>query len=104
MLLSESECPKRALGLWAIPNLTKFVGYLYFKNLGILNQISFLELMMPVPNIDRVANRLLNEKSIFAAHANPIDCSPGDRKFEKAKAEDKPVFLSMDIPPATGAM
>ena len=48
-------------------------------------------------NIDRI-NRLINEKSPYLLqHAhNPIDWYPwGEEAFAKAKAEDKPVFLSV---------
>ncbi len=44
------------------------------------------------------ANRLINEKSPYLLqHAyNPVDWFPwGDEAFEKAKAENKPVFLSI---------
>jgi uncharacterized protein YyaL (SSP411 family) len=43
-------------------------------------------------------NRLINEKSPYLLqHAyNPVDWYPwGDEAFEKAKAEDKPIFLSI---------
>ena len=45
-----------------------------------------------------VPNRLINEKSPYLLqHAhNPVDWYPwGDEAFSKAKAEDKPVFLSI---------
>lgn len=44
------------------------------------------------------ANRLINEKSPYLLqHAyNPVDWYPwGEEAFEKAKAEDKPIFLSI---------
>lgn len=44
------------------------------------------------------ANRLAGEKSPYLLqHAyNPVDWYPwGDEAFAKAKAEDKPVFLSV---------
>lgn len=44
------------------------------------------------------ANRLLNEKSPYLLqHAyNPVDWFPwGDEAFEKAKQENKPIFLSI---------
>ncbi len=44
------------------------------------------------------ANRLINEKSPYLLqHANnPVDWYPwGDEAFEKAKREDKPIFLSL---------
>jgi uncharacterized protein YyaL (SSP411 family) len=53
---------------------------------------------MPVPTTDKVANRLINEKSPYLLqHAyNPVDWFPwGTEAFEKAKAEDKPIFLSI---------
>lgn len=46
----------------------------------------------------KVTNRLVNEKSPYLLqHAhNPVDWYPwGDEAFEKAKAEDKPIFLSI---------
>jgi uncharacterized protein len=45
-----------------------------------------------------VPNRLQNEKSPYLLqHAfNPVDWFPwGQEAFEKAKAEDKPIFLSI---------
>jgi len=47
---------------------------------------------------DRKANRLIHEKSPYLLqHANnPVDWFPwSDEAFEKAKAEDKPIFLSI---------
>lgn len=49
-------------------------------------------------DINEVSNRLLNETSPYLLqHAmNPVDWYPwGDEAFTKAKAEDKPVFLSI---------
>jgi len=49
-------------------------------------------------NSERVPNRLINEKSPYLLqHAyNPVDWFPwGDEAFEKAKSEDKPIFLSI---------
>jgi len=49
-------------------------------------------------NINRVPNRLIHEKSPYLQqHAyNPVDWYPwGEEAFDKAKAEDKPVFLSI---------
>lgn len=49
-------------------------------------------------NPSRPANRLINEKSPYLLqHAyNPVDWYPwGEEAFEKARAEDKPVFLSI---------
>jgi uncharacterized protein YyaL (SSP411 family) len=45
-----------------------------------------------------VNNRLIHEKSPYLLqHAhNPVDWYPwGDEAFEKAKSEDKPIFLSI---------
>ena len=46
---------------------------------------------------NKIANRLINEKSPYLlqrAH-NPVDWYPwGEEAFEKAKMEDKSVFLS----------
>ena len=49
-------------------------------------------------NLIEVPNRLINEKSPYLLqHAyNPINWYPWSQEaFEKAKAEDKPVFLSI---------
>ena len=49
-------------------------------------------------NSERVPNRLAKEKSPYLLqHAyNPVDWYPwGEEAFQKAKAEDKPVFLSI---------
>jgi uncharacterized protein YyaL (SSP411 family) len=46
----------------------------------------------------KAANRLINEKSPYLLqHAhNPVDWYPwGEEAFEKAKSEDKPIFLSI---------
>ena len=51
-----------------------------------------------VENKDRKANRLINEKSSYLLqHAyNPVDWFPwGVEAFQKAKREDKAVFLSI---------
>jgi len=48
--------------------------------------------------VDKKPNKLINEKSPYLLqHAyNPVDWHPwGDEAFEKAKREDKPVFLSI---------
>ena len=53
---------------------------------------------MPVPTTDKVANRLINEKSpCLLQHAyNPVDWYAwNDEAFAKAEAEDKPIFLSI---------
>src|SRR5436305_11595755 len=50
-----------------------------------------------MPNLER-PNRLAHEKSPYLLqHAhNPVDWHPwGDEAFEKARAEDKPIFLSV---------
>jgi len=47
---------------------------------------------------NKKANRLLHEKSPYLLqHAyNPVDWFPcSDEAFEKAKSEDKPIFLSI---------
>ncbi|HQL35171.1 MAG TPA: thioredoxin domain-containing protein [Bacillota bacterium] len=49
-------------------------------------------------NKDKAANRLITEKSPYLLqHAhNPVDWYPwGQEAFDKAKAEDKPIFLSI---------
>lgn len=49
-------------------------------------------------NNNRKPNRLINEKSPYLQqHAyNPVSWYPwGDEAFNRAKAEDKPVFLSI---------
>ena len=46
----------------------------------------------------RTPNRLINEKSPYLLqHAyNPVDWHPwGEEAFEKARQEDKPVFVSI---------
>lgn len=46
----------------------------------------------------RIPNRLANEKSPYLLqHAyNPVDWYPwAEEAFDKAKAEDKPIFLSI---------
>ena len=53
---------------------------------------------MPVTNSTQWSNRLINEKSPYLLqHAhNPVDWYPwGDEAFNRAKAEDKPIFLSI---------
>ncbi len=49
-------------------------------------------------NSNRVPNRLVTEKSPYLLqHAyNPVDWYPwGEEAFDKAKNEDKPIFLSI---------
>lgn len=49
-------------------------------------------------NTAKQANRLIKEKSPYLLqHAyNPVDWYPwGKEAFDKAKAEDKPIFLSI---------
>jgi len=49
-------------------------------------------------NSNKIPNRLINEKSPYLRqHAhNPVDWFPwGDEAFQKAKQEDKPIFLSI---------
>ena len=51
-----------------------------------------------VTNSNRVPNRLINEKSPYLLqHAyNPVDWFPWNQEaFDKAKLDDKPVFLSI---------
>ena len=51
-----------------------------------------------MPNLNRVPNRLIKEKSPYLLqHAhNPVDWYPwGEEAFNKAKADDKPIFLSI---------
>ncbi|TCX49557.1 MULTISPECIES: DUF255 domain-containing protein [unclassified Dehalobacter] len=46
----------------------------------------------------KIPNRLVNEKSPYLLqHAyNPVDWYPwSDKAFAKARAEDKPIFLSI---------
>ncbi len=53
---------------------------------------------MPKENMHQKANRLINEKSPYLLqHAyNPVDWySWGEEAFNKAKTEDKPIFLSI---------
>jgi len=52
----------------------------------------------PVDNQKKIPNRLINEKSPYLLqHANnPVNWYPwGEEAFEKARLEDKPVFLSI---------
>ena len=52
-------------------------------------------------------NALAKEKSPYLLqHAhNPVNWMPwGEAAFEKAREEDKPIFLSSATRPATGAM
>lgn len=52
----------------------------------------------PVDNQKKIPNRLVNEKSPYLLqHAyNPVNWySWGEDAFEKARMEDKPVFLSI---------
>lgn len=53
---------------------------------------------MTSENMHRKANRLVNEKSTYLLQYayNPIDWYPwGEEAFTKARAEDKPIFLSI---------
>ena len=55
----------------------------------------------------KYTNRLIKEKSPYLLqHAhNPVDWFPwGKEAFDKAKKEDKPVFLLLDTLRLTGAM
>ena len=55
----------------------------------------------------RRPNHLLHEKSPYLQqHAyNPVEWYPwGEEALAKARAEQKPIFLSIGIPPATGVM
>ena len=52
----------------------------------------------PVDTQKKIPNRLINEKSPYLLqHAyNPVEWYPwGEEAFEKARLEDKPVFLSI---------
>ena len=54
--------------------------------------------MADASKVDRKANRLIDEKSPYLLqHAyNPVDWYPwGEEAFEKARREDKPIFLSI---------
>jgi len=49
-------------------------------------------------SVDKKPNKLINEKSPYLLqHAyNPVNWHPwGDEAFEKAKRQDKPIFLSI---------
>ncbi|PKM51262.1 MAG: thymidylate kinase [Firmicutes bacterium HGW-Firmicutes-7] len=49
-------------------------------------------------NTERIPNRLINEKSPYLLqHANnPVNWYPWEEKaFQKAKEENKPIFLSI---------
>lgn len=70
---------------------------LYF--LGILNYYTQeMKEIGKMTNSNRTPNRLIREKSPYLLqHAyNPVDWYPwGDEAFEKARREDKPIFLSI---------
>lgn len=54
--------------------------------------------MMPMPETTKIANNLKNEKSPYLLqHAyNPVNWYPwGAEAFAKAKADNKPIFLSI---------
>jgi len=58
----------------------------------------FLKEVLPMTAIQKIPNRLANEKSPYLLqHANnPVDWYAwGDEAFQKAKTENKPVFLSI---------
>ncbi len=62
------------------------------------NLITKRKELMPMNTTTSVPNRLINEKSPYLLqHAhNPVDWFPWcDEAFAKAKAEDKPIFLSI---------
>lgn len=51
-----------------------------------------------MPTNERVLNRLVKEKSPYLLQHkfNPVDWFPWNNEaFQKAKAEDKPIFLSI---------
>lgn len=53
---------------------------------------------MPMTTDNRIPNRLINEKSPYLLqHAyNPVNWYAwSEEAFDKAKAEDKPIFLSI---------
>ncbi len=52
-------------------------------------------------------NHLAHQNSPYLVqHAsNPVDWYPwGPQALQKARQEDKPIFLSIDMPPVTGVM
>ena len=54
-----------------------------------------------------MSNRLQKEKSPYLRQhsENPVDWYPwGEEAFQKARREDKPVFLSIGYSTCTGAM
>lgn len=67
----------------------------------LLHQTKFLskkEVLPMTTNSKHIPNRLVNEKSPYLLqHAhNPVDWFPwGEEAFQKAKTENKPVFLSI---------
>ena len=65
-----------------------------------LATLSFLFLLLGNINVsaESIANRLIHEKSPYLLqHAhNPVDWYPwGEEAFERARAQDKPIFLSI---------
>lgn len=63
------------------------------------NILNYRKELIPMQTTtDRVPNRLVNEKSPYLLqHAyNPVDWFPWcEEAFQKAKQEDKPIFLSI---------
>lgn len=61
-------------------------------------KLKYRKVVLPMPNTTKIPNRLINEKSPYLQqHAyNPVNWFPWcEEAFEKAKQEDKPVFLSV---------
>ena len=72
-----------------------WVIFLIFLSLGVGG---CQKVELPVTESTNKPNRLIHEKSPYLLqHAdNPVDWFPwGEEAFEKAKKEDKPIFLSI---------
>ena len=68
------------------------LGFILFPHLLIANNADDLQI------VPTQSNRLINEQSLYLLqHAfNPVDWYPwGEEAFEKARVEDKPIFLSI---------
>lgn len=75
---------------------------MYYYSLGMINRVKTNQIQhrsdVVRMTMNKIANRLVNEKSPYLLqHAyNPVQWYPwGDEAFAKAKAEDKPIFLSI---------
>ena len=93
---------KSSLGINKVMMLLYFLG-LKVVTLGIISSIHILKgvIVMTKPEAikqNRKPNKLINEKSPYLLqHSyNPVNWNPwSEEAFAKAKAEDKPIFLSI---------